>query len=167
MLPISLIFQTYKWWIIAAATAALALFFALWLRGVKAEAFKAGQDSIRTVYEAAASKALSDKQIAEAEIAQLAKKSREKAEANAQADRVRTAAVVASLRQRADRPVGDGRTGSAAPALCGTGAGLYRPDGEFLARFAASAAGIVRERDECRERYEGVRQELNKLRELR
>lgn len=72
----------------------------------------------------------------------------------------RVADLLGQLRRtRADRPVaqsGQPAEASGSVASC-TGAGLYRPDGEFLVGIAASAAQVGIERDECRALYNAAR----------
>lgn len=72
-------------------------------------------------------------------------------------DRLRDA--LGRLSDRPDRPAsgGQGSGNPAAPTSC-TGAGLYRSDGQFLARLAARAAAVVAERDYCHARYEALLQ---------
>jgi hypothetical protein len=68
-------------------------------------------------------------------------------------------------RERADRPAAAAGQ-PAPPASSGagcTGAGLYRPDVEFLVGFAASAARTGIERDACIIQYNQARQALGTL----
>jgi len=65
-------------------------------------------------------------------------------------------AALASLRDRPSRPIGNVPSTSTA-CKGGTGAGLYRDDGEFLARLASRAATIAAERDYCYARYNDLR----------
>lgn len=59
----------------------------------------------------------------------------------------RLVAALGELRNRPERPaVVPENSGT---CRSGTGAGLYRPDGEFLARLAARADAIAAERDAC------------------
>jgi hypothetical protein len=69
----------------------------------------------------------------------------------------RLAAVTSELRKRASRNSQD-------PASCkgGTGSTLFAEDGEFLVGEAARADRIREALRECYERYESLRQELNK-----
>lgn len=59
----------------------------------------------------------------------------------------RLVAALGELRNRPERPAVLPENSSACRS--GTGAGLYRPDGEFLARLAARADAIASERDAC------------------
>jgi hypothetical protein len=66
----------------------------------------------------------------------------------------RLAAALERLQQRPDRPApGSAPTSGPAVAQGCTGAGLYRPDGQFLAGEAAAATRIGAERDYCYARY--------------
>jgi hypothetical protein len=67
----------------------------------------------------------------------------------------RIAALSASLRNRPERP--SGNTNNPAVAASCTGAGLYRPDGEFLTWYASEAARIGADLAECQARYNQVR----------
>jgi hypothetical protein len=73
-------------------------------------------------------------------------------------DRLR--AALERLRDRPSRPssAGGGLPAASGPGSFGacTGAGLYRDDGEFLARRAAAYQLIRIDRDECRRRYEAA-----------
>lgn len=65
-------------------------------------------------------------------------------------------ALIDSLRNRPEErrdPVSE----SAGDVVGGTGAGLARPDAEFLAGYAADAAKLQAAYDACREAYEEVR----------
>lgn len=69
-------------------------------------------------------------------------------------------AVVASLRDRTDRPAG-GIVPEVASAGGGcTGAGLYRADGEFLAGEAARADAQRLQLDACQTQYSSAREAL-------
>lgn len=81
--------------------------------------------------------------------------------AEIQNQRARTAELIASLRNRADRPEPD--AGDSSPARNCTGAGLYRPDAEFLVWFAGEAARVKAERDSCEAQYGEVKSRLNAL----
>lgn len=76
----------------------------------------------------------------------------------------RSAALLNIMRQRQDRPVDAGKMsdnsghGSSAPGC--TGAGLYRPDGEFLVGEAAAARECQIYLRQCRTDYETVKQKL-------
>ena len=64
---------------------------------------------------------------------------------------------------RAERPLAaPGQPAPAASTGAGcTGAGLYRPDGEFLVGFAAQASRIGLERDACIHQYNAARHTLS------
>lgn len=72
-------------------------------------------------------------------------------DAEIKAQRDRADALVSELRSRPPRPIATGSNLPTSPAACtsATGAGLYREDGEFLIREAASAAQVAKERDTC------------------
>ena len=59
----------------------------------------------------------------------------------------RLVAAIGELRNRPERPAVVPENSGACRS--GTGSGLYRPDGEFLAGEAARAASIAAERDAC------------------
>jgi hypothetical protein len=67
----------------------------------------------------------------------------------------RIAALSASLRNRPERPSSNANN----PAVAGicTGAGLYRQDGEFLAREAAESGRVGIDLADCQARYNQVR----------
>lgn len=69
------------------------------------------------------------------------------------------AAVIASLLHRPDRP-SEGAASPGAPAGC-TGAGLYRPDGEFLAGEAARADRLRLALRSCEDDYDEVKKAVN------
>lgn len=71
------------------------------------------------------------------------------------------AAVVASLLSRPDRPGPDAGAAGAGRAVGCTGAELYRPDGEFLAREAARAEGVRLQLKSCQGKYDEVRKAVN------
>lgn len=66
--------------------------------------------------------------------------------------------MVGSLRERPENRVDNCPvyTDTGAPAGC-TGAGLARPDAEFLAGYAADAARLEATLEQCRAAYEAVR----------
>lgn len=86
---------------------------------------------------------------------------KEKDEAIATLDH-RVSALLERLRTRPDRPAAQTSPASAvaSPGPSCTGAGLYRPDGEFLAGEAAAAQRIGFERDACYQRYNAARDAL-------
>ena len=69
-------------------------------------------------------------------------------------------AVVASLHDRADRPAGGIVPEVASVGGGCTGAGLYRADGEFLAREAARADAQRLQLDACQTQYSAAREAL-------
>lgn len=76
----------------------------------------------------------------------------------------RLRAALAELRQRPQRPTGPRAElpeapSAGAPAGC-TGAGLYAPDAEFLARLADTAQRVRAQRDSCYAAYERGRKAL-------
>lgn len=80
-----------------------------------------------------------------------------------QALQSRVAGLLGQLRNRPERPApGSPAAAASAPSGGATGAGLYREDGQFLAREAASAALIGAERDACRQQYEAAEEALKK-----
>jgi hypothetical protein len=100
----------------------------------------------------------------ERELVDSANDIRKKADATEQSLRARADDLARKLQPRASRPSGSANSGAVAPAAGaaagGTGAGLYREDGLFLAGEAASAARIAGERDECRRLYDEAREKL-------
>lgn len=67
----------------------------------------------------------------------------------------RLASALDSLSKRPNRPTGN--VPSASTSCKGsTGAGLFKPDAEFLARLAARADVIAKERDACYRQYESL-----------
>ena len=74
------------------------------------------------------------------------------------------ASAVAGLRNRPERPSASGVPGSAADAKSGagcTGSGLFRPDGEFLSRFAAATSRLQLELKACYAKYDEVAAKVN------
>lgn len=68
--------------------------------------------------------------------------------------------LLEQLRQRPERTAGQlaGELPPAAPSGAGcTGAGLARPDGEFLARYAADAQRLNVALDQCKAAYDATR----------
>lgn len=84
-------------------------------------------------------------------------KDREIREANA-----RSAAILNSLRDRAERPKDGGVPEGTGACSAATGAQLARGDGEFLARYAADAARLQAELSACVRQYQEVKKLLNK-----
>lgn len=73
------------------------------------------------------------------------------------------AVVLASLHDRPDRPIaGSVPEASGVGSSC-TGANLYRPDGEFLAREAARADTQRLQLDACQTAYGSARQAINAI----
>jgi hypothetical protein len=69
----------------------------------------------------------------------------------------RLADALGELRNRPERPAAaSGPAGNPPAGASCTGAGLYRPDAEFLVREAARADRILAERDYCHDRYEAL-----------
>jgi hypothetical protein len=84
-----------------------------------------------------------------------ANKLQEAQNAKTETDRLRIAALTASLRNRATRPATMPADTSAAKNC--TGPGLYRDDAEFLAWYAAEAARVARALERCEAQYNEVR----------
>lgn len=68
----------------------------------------------------------------------------------------RLADALDELRSRPDRPATAAAADHPALGQACTGAQLYRPDAEFLAREAARAQRILAERDYCHDRYDAL-----------
>lgn len=147
MIPVA----DYKWLAYAAIAAALWAGHAY----VASRAFNAREQAVHDTYKAVQR---------EADIAALRKG--EKLQANAdklqdeqnaktETDRLRIAALTASLRNRAARPT-TLPTDTSTAKNC-TGAGLYRDDGEFLTWYAAEATRVARALERCEAQYNEVR----------
>ena len=67
------------------------------------------------------------------------------------------AALIDSLRNRAETRSNDPVSDSAGDVVGCTGAGLARPDAEFLAGFAADAARLQAQYNACKAGYEALR----------
>ena len=68
--------------------------------------------------------------------------------------------LAGELQQRPDRATGI-VPGGARDCVGGTGAGLARSDGQFLARYAFDVARLQSEFDRCQAAYDGVRKALS------
>jgi len=94
----------------------------------------------------------------EQELQQGANNDREEKNKQLREANARVAALTNVVRERADRPAETGSvpgTPGAGPASAGcTGAGLYRPDGEFLIGEAAAGRQCQALLKECRAGYE-------------
>jgi hypothetical protein len=103
----------------------------------------------------------------EVDLQEAAETDRRKASEENQRLADRVAGLVRSLRQRPLRPEPP-RPGDVHPQPSGppaenhgcTGADLYRDDGELLTRYAALAAAIKSERDQCYIQYERAQEAL-------
>lgn len=69
--------------------------------------------------------------------------------------------TIAELRQRPETRAPAGVPEGAAAGVGCTGAGLARPDGEFLARYAADAARLQADLQTCVNAYNSVRRQVN------
>ena len=69
--------------------------------------------------------------------------------------------TIAGLRQRPEARAPTGVPEGAAAGVGCTGAGLARPDGEFLARYAADAARLQADLQTCVNAYNSVRRQVN------
>lgn len=149
----------------------LAIAVAVLLAGTHWKAYKVGQSDIKAAW--STEKLEQDKQTVRLlENARL-ETDRLQAAANAQqkAKNVQIAQLDADLsdaierlRNRPERPGGadmPADTGAEPVAGC-TGAGLYRPDGEFLTRFAARAKLVTMDLAECQVALDQAREALNK-----
>ena len=147
MIPVT----AYKWLAYAAILAALWFGHAY----VANRALNAKEQAVHDTYKAAQR---------DADIAALRKgeklqasadKLQEDQNAKTETDRLRIAALTASLRNRAARPATlPADTGAAKNC---TGAGLYRDDGQFLAWYAAEATRTARALERCEAQYNEVR----------
>jgi hypothetical protein len=84
-----------------------------------------------------------------------ANKLQEAQNAKTETDRRRIAALAGELRNRPERPAA--MPAAAGPTQNCSGAGLYRPDGEFLAWYATEAARVASALERCEAQYNQVR----------
>jgi hypothetical protein len=147
MIPIA----AYKWLAYAAIVAGLWAGHAY----VARSALNAREQAVHDTYKAAQR---------EADIAALRKgeklqanadKLQEAQNAKTETDRLRIAALTASLRNRTARPATMPADTSTAKNC--TGPGLYRDDAEFLAWYAAEATRTARALERCKAQYNEVR----------
>lgn len=132
----------------------LALALAAFLAFTHFAAYRSGKAVVRADFDA-----YKIEQAAAAQKAQAEAKAKEQAWQDAadattkvKDDQIRTInarldSALRELRKRPDRPAVVPENTSTCRS--GTGAGLYRPDAEFLAGLAASAARVAAERDAC------------------
>ncbi len=138
----------------------LALAIAALLAATHGLAYRSGRAAVRAAWDAqtlaAATQAHAAEQAARtAERALAAAAHNSKVQKNAEITRLTAAldAALDSLRHRPERPaVTDLPATAAAGAGC-TGAELYRPDGEFLAREAARADTLRAALSQCQAQY--------------
>lgn len=163
----ALIPAPYRWMILALLLAAGVAFG--WVKGsehtqVKYEGIlKQGEiDFQKGVTDLLQRRITSEQKMA----ANAAKEREDHAKDLADAD-ARAIALSRRLRDRAARPTQSAASAnmpdpgsSGARVGGGTGAGLFRDDGEFLVRLAHAAKVAQSERDLCRREYEQARQEL-------
>lgn len=147
MIPIG----AYKWLAYAAIAAALWAGHAY----VASRALNAREQAVHDTYKAAQR---------DADIAALRKgeklqanadKLTEEQNAKTETDRLRIAALTASLRNRTARPAAMPADTSAAKNC--SGSGLYRDDAEFLAWYNSEATRIARALERCEAQYNQVR----------
>jgi hypothetical protein len=131
----------------------------------------AGKDAVQADWDKAkAAQAVIDakelKRVLDGQQALQADISKLREEGKANEDRIRRlhGAVVDSLRNRPTEraPTGIPDAASAGVAGC-TGAGLARPDAEFLAGYAADAARLAGALAECRAGYQAAKDKLDRL----
>jgi hypothetical protein len=137
--------------ILATAVAVAGVFVLRWHNGAIDDAVTAVRAEYTTKALEAANKAAETSRTLQAE----ADKTQGEKDAQIKIQSARIAALSASLRNRAERPSGNANNPAVA-ASC-TGAGLYRPDGEFLTWYASEAARIGADLAECQARYNQVR----------
>lgn len=155
--------KSYLWWIIGIAFALLLTAYGV--QTVRLANVKADYSKLESTH----SKAISDQQIARAD-AESAARAKENGWTTYVAaltkvkndeiknDAVRFQSVIDGLRSRPDRPATGtgGMPKTAADGKIGTGAGLYREDGEFLAREAARANAIRSALAVCYKQYDAI-----------
>jgi hypothetical protein len=151
---ITLFLGPFKWWIVGGLVAAAAGLY-VWRVHVERDY---GRAEVQLKWDAAESRRKD--QVIEAQLASD-KETQRRLERAADAERkrneavyrsdVRVAGLLEQLRNRPERPAGgSAAAGNPTAGQACTGAGLYRPDGDFLIREAAA------ERDYCHDRYEAL-----------
>ena len=132
----------------------IALVLAGFLAFTHFSAYRAGRAAVRADFDAykLEQAAATQKAQEEARAKEQAWQDAANATTKAKDDQIRSinarlGAALRELRNRPERPAVVPE--SAGTCRSGTGAGLYRPDAEFLAGLAASAARVAAERDAC------------------
>jgi hypothetical protein len=137
--------------ILAAVVAVAGVFVWRWHHGAIDDAVTAVHASYTVEKLKAAEHAAETSRTLQAE----ADKTQGEKDAQLKIQSARIAALSASLRNRPERPSGNANNPSTS-SNC-TGAGLYRPDGEFLTWYAGEAARIGLDLADCQARYNQVR----------
>lgn len=115
--------------------------------------------SIKAEFALRESEAQAEARRKEKVLVEKAEDTRRKKDAEIKAINARLSSVLVELRQRPSR---SGSGTDTATCQGGTGASLYAEDGEFLIGEAARADKLREALNECYERYEALRKELNK-----
>lgn len=147
MIPIA----AYKWLAYAAIAAALWAGHAY----VASRALNAREQAVHDTYKAAQREAAIAALRKGEKLQANADKLQDEQNAKSETDRLRIAALTASLRNRAARPA-TLPTDTGAAKNC-TGPGLYRDDAEFLAWYAAEATRTARTLERCEAQYNEVK----------
>jgi vacuolar-type H+-ATPase catalytic subunit A/Vma1 len=147
MIPVA----AYKWLVYAGIAAALWAGHAY----VAGRALDAREQAVVKRYtDAKRDAALAAMRVGE-RLQESANKLQEAQNAKTETDRLRIAALTASLRNRAARPAT--MPADTSPAKNCTGARLYRDDGQFLAWYASEASRTARALERCEAQYNEVR----------
>lgn len=141
-------------WIALGIAAALAFALAFSYRAGKATV-RADFDAYKVAQAQATQKAQAEARAKEQALQDTANQTQKAKDDQIRSINRKLVAALGELRNRPDRPAVVPESSSTCRS--GTGAGLYRPDSEFLAGLAARADTIAAERDACYRQYESLR----------
>lgn len=135
-----------KVWIALALAAALAFSHVF--------VYRAGRAAIRSQWDQQIAKDVIAARAKEQQLQDQANESEKAKDEQIQTINARLDAALGELRKRPQRPAVMPKDSGAGCRT--TGAGLYRDDGDFLARLAARADAIAAERDACYRQYQSL-----------
>lgn len=146
-----------RWWLLIAALLVTHLY-----------AYRFGVDEVtarwneeRLLFERARNAQIENARRAEHRLQEELSQTRQEAADEKRRIAARYERTIAGLRQRPEARAPTGVPEGAAAGVGCTGAGLARPDGEFLARYAADAARLQSDLQTCVNAYNSVRRQVN------